>query len=176
MREQRNSGRSLGAGGKARAVVENELERDPLNGDLHKNRLCLSDPRLWRRGWTTIETAVISNNSLNLSSSVCLNFSPPTPPIQPPHSLTSSLSPTLSQLLISSSVYPVCERVYDELGQSKVPSEMCCLTALFKTNVRMVDEKDSGCCFEHYNVVFVRYLWLRGLCNQYDKLHITFYL
>lgn len=64
--------------------------------------------------------------------------------------------------------------MYDELGQSKVPSEMCCLAALFKTCVRMVDERDSGCCFEHYNVVFVRYLRLRGLYNQYGKLHITF--
>lgn len=27
-------------------VVENEFERDPLNGDLHKNRLCLSEPPL----------------------------------------------------------------------------------------------------------------------------------
>lgn len=26
--------------------VENKLERDPLNGDLHKNRQCLSDPPL----------------------------------------------------------------------------------------------------------------------------------
>lgn len=27
-------------------VVENEFERDPLNGDLHENRLCLSGPPL----------------------------------------------------------------------------------------------------------------------------------
>ena len=25
-------------------VLENETERDPLNGDLHKNRPCQSDP------------------------------------------------------------------------------------------------------------------------------------
>lgn len=27
-------------------VMEKDFERDPLNGDLHKNRQCLSDPPL----------------------------------------------------------------------------------------------------------------------------------
>lgn len=28
--------------------VEKDFERDPLKGDLHKNRQCVSDPPLWR--------------------------------------------------------------------------------------------------------------------------------
>lgn len=98
MREGRNARGSLRARGRSTAdgedAVESELERDPLKGDLHENRLCLSDPAT--QGQTTIETAVISNNSLNLSSSVFLDFflpqhpatHPPPPP--PPRSFTSS--------------------------------------------------------------------------------------
>lgn len=50
MGEQRNARGSLRVGGRSavdgKDVVENEFERDPLNGDLQENRLCLSDPPL----------------------------------------------------------------------------------------------------------------------------------
>lgn len=50
VREKRNERGRLRVGGRAtvdgKDVVENALERDPLNGDLHQNRLCLSDPPL----------------------------------------------------------------------------------------------------------------------------------
>lgn len=53
MREGRNARGSLGALGRStvdgKDAVESELERDPLKGDLHENRLCLSNPPPRRR-------------------------------------------------------------------------------------------------------------------------------
>lgn len=92
------------------------------------------------QGLTTIETAVISNNSIFLSLFDSTFF---LPHLHPPCSFSfflhhsypiSLLSPTFFKTLISSSVYPVCGNVYDELGQFKMllnaTSE--CITSFWK--------------------------------------------
>lgn len=108
----------------AEMLVENEILRDPLNGDLHKNGPCPSDPPPWHRARLQKK-----RQSLGITLSIFLPLFSTTFPsyttIHPPLSFTSSslCSPTAVPLPFSISLSQEWPRVVYTVWETKC--ELC---------------------------------------------------